>query len=176
MAVFYHVDVRGEIQQGETITTMPVTSSKYPEGAKEVNRMFPLGISYFGATIMLHMDPDCLDVAIEQILEMIRRQFRGKCDVDFPSRMSSLFACGDLQSARSFQKRFQRPDGRIWEVECNDFFRGDMSFICHDVASNRNLAVHYWQGRQRSDEPFWEYLLRPPVKVVREIIDEGVQS
>ena len=171
MAVYYHVDVRDEIQPGEMLTAMPVTSSKYPEDAEELNRMFPQGVSYFGATIMLHMEHGCLDGVIEQILETIRRQFRDKCGVDYPSRMSSLFACGDLQSAHDFRDRFQRPHGRIWEVECSDVFRGDMNFVGHEMSKNHDLAVHYWQGQQRSDEPFWEYLLRPPVKVIREITD-----
>ena len=176
MAVFYHVDVRGEIQPGETLSAMPVTSSKLPAEAAKLNAMFPEGVSFFGATIMLHMDIACKDAIVEQILETIRRQFREKCNVDYPSRMSSLFACADIQSAQAFKNNFQREHGTIWEVECEDFFKGDMNYVCHDVVNDNNLAVYYWQGRQRGPEPFWEYLLRPPVKVLRQvIIDETTE-
>jgi hypothetical protein len=169
MAIFYHVDVRDEIQPGETLTAMPVTSSKYPEDASELNSLFPQGVSFFGASVMLHMDPNSPDATIEQILETIRRKFIEKCEVDYPSRMSSVFACDDLDSARQFRIDFQRQHGRIWEVECDDFFKGDMNFVCHDMLNNHDLAVHYWQGLQKGERPFWEYLLRPPVTVVREI-------
>jgi len=171
MAIFFHVDVRGEIKAGDMLTTMPVKSSSYPEDAVELNRMFPQGLSYFGATIMLHMGHEGSDTVIEQILETIRREFRQKCGVDYPSRMTSLFACRDLQSTRQFRDRFQRKDGRIWEVECDDYFKGDMDFVCHELTEDHNLAVYYWQSRQKSVKPFWEYLLRPPVKVIREISD-----
>lgn len=58
MAIFIHLDVRGEIRPGETLTTIPVKSSTFTEDAVELYAWFPQGISFFGATVMLHMDPD----------------------------------------------------------------------------------------------------------------------
>lgn len=172
MAVFYHVDFRGEIREGEVLSTMPVTSSKFPEDAVELNEMFPEGITYFGATMLLHVDYDSIDATIEQILETIRRQFKAKCGVDYPSRMSSLFACADLTSAKHFRANYKRETARIWQVEAEDFFRGDMNYIGKELTDNHNLAVHYWQGKTKAESPFWEYLLRPSIKVLR-VVDEA---
>ena len=50
--------------------------------------------------MLLHVDYDSIDATIEQILETNRRQFKAKCGVDYPSRMSSLFACAGAAADR----------------------------------------------------------------------------
>lgn len=85
--------------------------------------------------------------------------------------MSSLFACADIESARDFKSRYQRENGTTWQVECNDVFKGDMNYVCQDMLSDDNLAVYYWQGREKGPQPFCEYLLRPPVKANRQVTE-----
>lgn len=171
MAFFYHVDFRGEIREGDVLSTMPVTPSQFPDDADELNRMFPDGLSFFGAT-MLHMEFESIDETIEQILESVRRKFSDKCRVKFPSRMSSLFACDNFEAAKIFRDNHNRGTARIWRVEAADFFRGDMNYIGKEMTEDHDLAVHYWQGRARTESPVWEFLLRPPIKVIC-LVDES---
>lgn len=168
MTRFYHVDFRGELKAGDLLTCLPVTSAKFPEDAAYLNEHFPEGLSYFGSSMVLHTDSDHPEARIEQILETIRRSFQEKCGVNYPSRLSCLFATDGFETARAFRTKWQRESGRIWIVECEDFFRGDMNLVCPSLIENHDLAVYYWQGRS-TDNPFWEYLLRLPVRVVEQV-------
>ena len=156
MPQFYHVDARGNLRPEMVLTGLPVTSAKFEGDARAINDLFPHGLSYFGATVMLHMDQDLADAQIEQILETIRRQFQEKCGVNYPSRMASLFACETFDAADRFRANFQRQAASVWLVECADFFRGDMNYVSHEMTRNHDLAVSYWQGKNTA-VPFWEY-------------------
>src|SRR4051812_44387971 len=121
MALLFHVDCRGQLQAGDVLTTLPVTSAKFPEDAAYLKAHFPEGLSYFGAALMLHTDPDHPEAIIEQILETIRRRFVEKCGVNYPSRLCSLFATDSLDAARAFRRSHQREPAKIWLVEATEF-------------------------------------------------------
>lgn len=165
MADFFHVDSRGELKAGDLIVTRPVTSKTHPDDAKELNAWFPSGLSYFGAARILHTNVNDPSAIIEQILETIRRTFKDTCGVDYPSRLSSLFALDTLDAALLFRSECQRRNATIWRVRCDEYFRGDMKWIGDNIVKDHNDAVYYWQ-RKPTIDPFWECVLKPPIQVM----------
>lgn len=179
MGLFFHVDFRGHLRAGDVLNTLPVTSSKFPEDAAYLNEHFPEGLSFFGAALMLHTDPDHPEALIEQILETVRRMFVEKCRVNYPSRLSSLFATDSLDAARAFRTGYQRENATIWIVEAAEVFKGDMNIATPDLLADHDLAVRYWQGRPKAGsttDAFWEYLLRLPVRVVQQVDPEPLPA
>lgn len=105
--------------------------------------------------------------------EMICEEVRQRHFPDRPSRLQSFFYCGTIEDAKRYRDGFERPDALIWEVECGEaVWKGDMRWMreCPQVEIQGNSAA-YWRG-DCSSEPLWEYLLRPPVRIVRHLESE----
>jgi len=93
---------------------------------------------------------------------------------DKPSRFQSIFACETADEARAFKERFGRPDSKIYEIEGDDFLRVDMSliFLGTQNVTGSFLAHKYWQG-ESGNNPFWEFIVKLPAQVIREVIKAG---
>jgi len=83
-----------------------------------------------------------------------------------PSRFSALFAWATFDEAVTFQQ--QHGVGTIYEVEADNFFQADMNllFLGGSAIGALLFAMKYWRG-ESSPTPRWEYLLIPPIRVVR---------
>src|SRR3989338_2071777 len=75
-----------------------------------------------------------------------------------------LFACGSLQDAANFRKKYDRKQCFVYKCEVlpgSVCFRADMRWL--DMASKsidemKKSAVLYWQ-QQMKPNPFWEFLV-----------------
>ena len=102
---------------------------------------------------------------LEEMFELVRLwKFN-----NLPSRFTSTFGCISLDDAKHFRDEYCRGAGNIYLVSVNDFFKGDMKwFYSPSIVGNIILAQKYWSGKA-TDNPFWEYLLSPPVTILSKI-------
>lgn len=102
---------------------------------------------------------------IELVSELVRRIYFP----DKPSRFTTLFAWGSRDEAVEFQQQYGT--GNIYEVEAEEFFRGDMNLLLlgGSCIGALQYATMYWKG-EGCCTPRWEYLLVPPIHVI-DIID-----
>ena len=100
---------------------------------------------------------------IELISELVRRLLFP----ERPSRLTALFAWESLDEAIRF--RNETGGGKIYHVEANEIFRGDMKLLLlgGSGVGAVQFARKYWRG-DSSPQPRWEYLLVPPVRVIAE--------
>jgi hypothetical protein len=87
-----------------------------------------------------------------------------------------LFATDSLEfllAGRASPFAQDLPGQAIYELEAADAFRCDMAWTwAHSgpVAEILHNACRYWAGEPKQDgEPYWEYLLTPPVRVLRRV-------
>ena len=73
------------------------------------------------------------------------------------------------------QARFRAegtPVGGIYELQAKAWFRADMAWTWlrpGSMAEMFEYAQQYWSGRPHPDGCTWEYLLSPPVRVLRRV-------
>lgn len=170
MAKFFTVDRWGTLSEGMELCTQRHTDINLPELQEHVDFLFSDGVSRHGDAYFLSNESKAsvTSPAIELLFEYVRRSyFPNK-----PSRFTSFFGVSSLPAAVEFNARFGARKGAIWEVEASDYFRGDMNLL----TSNATTLVHsyfahlYWKGEDGPIQPFWEVLLVPPVRVLRQII------
>ncbi|MGF0316035.1 hypothetical protein [Nocardia fluminea] len=116
------------------------------------------------------------DTSVELLWELLRLHEYP----DAPSRLQSVFAWKDLEDARQFAGSPQQ--GTIWQIETEQpGFRADMSLVraVRRTRDTLQLARMYWAQYDNYDRsglpsqcgpPVWEYLLTPPVRVVRAVV------
>ena len=63
----------------------------------------------------------------------------------------------------------QGPRGRIWKVKGDAMFHSDMNWFQEYCGNNTAAADAYW-SQKPSKKPLIEYLLKPPVTVLHEIL------
>jgi hypothetical protein len=166
---FYTVDRLGTLRENQTIELICYADIDPPELQSHVNEMFPNGVSFHGNNYFLNGKSlaGLASPNIEILFEYVRRAHYPKC----PSRFQSLFALETIEQAMAFRKKYGSTNSLIWEVESKISFRadmnllttGDISILCYSYFANL-----YWRGETR-ENPFWEYLLLPPVRVLRRI-------
>ena len=157
--LLYHVDSRGSLRQGMVVESLPVDSSR------ELQSLFPGGISHFGAGRLLSDQDD--DIArMEQLLDTVRRKHVEPKVGVLPSRIECLYAFGSLNDAIQFRS-LQQPPSNVWRVRGSGI-RVDMNWIDIRLLDVHNNAVRYWCGVP-SNAPTWEYLLRLPVTIVEPV-------
>jgi hypothetical protein len=109
-----------------------------------------------------------LSPLIELLIEYVRRSFYP----EKPSRFQSVFAFDNYEQAKDFKYRFSddKSKGSIWEVEANNILKADMNLLSlgNSLLEADYLAHLYWKG-ETIGNPYWEYLLVPPVKVIRKV-------
>lgn len=91
---------------------------------------------------------------------------------DKPSRFQSLHAFQKIEDATKFRKEYCESKGYIWEVKFDNAFKVDMNLLNLE-GSLLQLSYKinkYWSGLQGEiKKPFWEFLLKPPIKVLKNI-------
>ncbi len=170
MDIFYHLDRTGvSLQSGQLLQLIPITLEGRPEDEARFKIMFPEGVTHFGNDIIHDLlAPLALEREIE--VERVRRanySYR-------PSRYISVFGCKkpeDMESLRPtlFPPWLQGPRGRIWKVEGDATFHSDMNWFKEYCGNNTAAADAYW-SQKPSEKPLIEYLLKPPVTVLHEIL------
>lgn len=144
-----------------------------------LDELFPEGLSNHGITYftnhplivqdsntgqplrIVHYDP-----TIEILFELVRRT--NFCDK--PSRFQSMFAWDSIESANQFRNDYRCADAPIFKLQCETVFRADMRLLLLGGSYlGASLFAHkYWRG-EATQNPNWEYLLKPPVMVVEQV-------
>jgi len=170
---FFHVDRLMKLHEGEIITLTKYDDIKPEELQMHVNFLFPDGISCHGKKYIWSENKylnNCTMVNSSELIEYLFEYVRKSYYPQRPSRFKSIFAFDNFEEAKNFRNGYNNSIGNIWEVEANNFFKADMNLLrlgnsLLEADYNANL---YWKG-ETIENPVWEYLLVPPVKVIRKV-------
>lgn len=175
MPLFYTLDRLNMLNSGITINLIKYQDIVPAELQIHADKMFPNGVSSFGERYFLKnsSDPRLTEPAIELVFEYVRRANFPKN----PSRFQSVFGFESLSQALEFRDKFGGGQGTIWEAESKRYFKADMSLLTlgSSILMCSYFANKYWSGKPGSN-PFWEILLIPPVKVLRELYPEKAST
>jgi hypothetical protein len=184
-AEYFSVDRRGYYKPGGTLNLfkenpfgwtsfLPIDGLVTAEAlAAHLNELFPDGLSLHGWNYMTgHTDfltkhgttvnYANYETTLELLLEYVRR-------AEFPSshsRMQSYFAFGSLDAALAF-----RTNGSpVYRLDADVVLQLDQHWLRHgnQGVAGSYCARKYWSGAG-SDNPKWECLLMPPVRVLRQV-------
>jgi len=171
MRRYYHVDRNRTLKEGQIINLVKYNDVNPPELQDHVDFLFPEGVTSHGELYMLRGETPAKGVSpvIELLFEYVRRTHFPSC----PSRFQSVFAFENITQAENFKNKYGTSGSLIWEVESDVTFKTDMSLLTLQgsllvVSYN---AHRYWKGISSGNNPVWEYLLSPPVKVIRRIFN-----
>lgn len=178
MAKFYHLDRGNLLMEGQTIELVKYNdilsndNSQLTEKLQNhYNNLFPNGVTMHGDGYFAKSNNFTL---ISPSLELVFEYVRKANFLDKPSRAQSFFAVEPIHDIFRFADilNVDVHNLSVWEVECETYHRANMRLL--SVGSSNLVtsyyANEYWSGGTASDtEPFWEYLLVPPVKIVRRI-------
>lgn len=153
------------------------------------------GKTQFTSTIAfadLSFSLDGMAIGLQEYnLELVRRAFAPLS----PSRLSSFFALGSPADLSSWHHTdLLRPKGRLFEIDVAEAVKLDARCICKVIRFDWTAAVtmaqstedeklcdigfsadallnaglSYWEGVP-TGRPMWEYLVKPPVQIGREV-------
>lgn len=173
MAKFYHIDRVGRLNRGDKIELTCYNDVSPEFLQRHVDSLFPEGISSHGEIYFLRNEMQAKGVSpiIELVFEYVRRSNYSH----LPSRFQSFFAFGSPKDAINFSKKYGNSKGTLWEVECDDArsFKADMNILNlrDSLLALSYRASCYWKGLPDPSgvTPTWEFLLKPPVEIVRKI-------
>ncbi|PLR84671.1 hypothetical protein CVD25_01150 [Bacillus canaveralius] len=169
MRTFYHLDRRGAIQEGQTLSlrsysiNSPIRAIKDHAQSLFIDGVTPHGNMYINSRGI----PDNYS---EWFFEYVRR-----CNFnDRPSRFQSFFSFLSLEELQRFKQKLNINKGTIYVVECQNYFKADMNLLgMPDSPLTMSwLANTYWSGESIKEpkiEPLWECLLTGPVKIIKKI-------
>jgi hypothetical protein len=178
--VTYSVDRLGQLQAGMSLELIRYANVQPPVLQVDVDAWFPEGVTSHGERYLLRPAPAFMfEPNIELTCELIRRaEFP-----NLPSRFQSAFGCKSLAEAKLFLAEFGPAcrGAQIFEVETDvEPFRADMR--CLNIQGSILVAAYgarrYWRQDPNKMElfpgvlptaPFWELLLQPPVRVLRQV-------
>jgi len=169
--VFYHLDRTGNsLQSGQVLELIPLTLRGRPESEASLKERFPKGVTRFGIDI-IHERLESAALEREIKLEAVRLAHYPHR----PSRSVSVFGCKQLEDMDGVRGQFfpfghQGPRGRIWKIEGWSIFEANMNVFI-DYFSNMTAAAHAYWSQEESERPLIEYLLKPPVTVLEEILE-----
>jgi len=169
MSRFLTVDRNRTLKENQIITLVKYSDVKPPELQIHIDYLFPGGVSYHGESYMLSGKRLATGVSegIELLFEYVRKSYFSNC----PSRFQSFFGMENIDQAVSFRSKYGTADSVIWEVESDVAFKADMRLLTlqGSLLILSYNAHRYWGGISSGDNPVWEYLMVPPVKVIRKI-------
>jgi hypothetical protein len=170
MPKLYTVDRRRRLEAGRTLDLVRAENigAAHVDSVLlvHVDRLFPDGVTDHGESFLLQDRPVRANDVIDLLFEYVRRsEFP-----DRPSRYQSVFGSPNLEAAKAFREEFGRANDPIWEIEADRHFVGDMR---HLTLAGSALAIsyrahRYWLG-EPSNDPLWEALVVPPVRVLKEV-------
>lgn len=165
----YTVDRLRHLHLGKVLTLEEHLDIDPPELQVHLNDLFPSGVTQHGDAYFISSGqvPQIASPNIELIWEYVRRsRFSNR-----PSRFESVFACQSLSDAQNWRSLYGHPTDPIWLVETQQGFLADMNLLTQEnsVLVTSLLAHLYWKGETHSSvfTPFWEWLLVPPVRVIK---------
>ena len=172
MAIFYHVDRDSKFLKVDYVMNLKhLTIPENPEATARLKELYPEGMGIFGSGIISGKLPAGRILHREMTLEDARnRHFAER-----PSRFACVFACRSIDDAHRlrsglFQDGYDWKRARIWKVEATSWFSADLNSFAHwDDENPERSARAYWSG-EFSPDPFVECLLKPPVKILEEVI------
>lgn len=179
---FYTLDRGWSLTAGLPVLATPLAGFPQVSSAAraELMRWYPDGLTRHGAQYLFEANGGSVSISshVELTFEAVRR-------LDYPavpSRFQSLFACDDLETAQVFAREYQNGspgDANVWRVaHAGRRMRADMRLLTCGAQGIDvfTMAAAYWSGHQidrvRPDlgaQPFWEWLLVPPVRVVERV-------
>jgi len=165
MSIFYTVDGRGSLSSGLVMNLIKYDDIEPSELQEHADNLFPEGVSSFGERYFLRDNKlhENLNNQLELVFEYVRRSFYS----DAPSRFQSLFGFDSIESARAFNREYRKDKSSIWKIKAGKSFRADMKLLhSGSILVVSYLAHIYWSGKTIEDNPFWEFLLSPPIKVI----------
>lgn len=169
-----HLDRSGKLSEGDTLKLF---DDYGVDTFINIAKIYPLGISEHGHKYGFGTEPrDALLLCNSKAFEWLFESLRLSCYPDALSRLQSVFALGESDVSR-FIKEFGpiTDEAACFEVESLRVEKRDMSLLTGDIASAFLNAHKYWKGLC-SEKPFYEYLLLPPVKVMRKLSLESYQE
>ena len=169
MRCCFTVDRNRTLEEGRVINLVKYSDVRPPELQVHIDFLFPDGVTSHGESYMLRGRTPAKGVneVIELLFEYVRRsRFPSR-----PSRFQSVFAFENIDQAVDFRNEYGTPDSLIWEVESDVAFKADMRLLTLEgsLLTLSYNAHRYWKGISSGDNPLWEYLMVPPVKVIRRI-------
>jgi hypothetical protein len=191
LARFYHV-AKIQLEPNQIIKLIRInhTNENLPGIKNYINaefegRLTEHGIEYLTRRKITKIEPSTKKRIIddaEPIIEIIFEYVRRSNYENRPSRFQSIFAAKHLKDAKKFRDRYRKSIGDIWEIECETYFKADMNIITDPLYNTplvlSYLAHEYWLGHShpKYPNPSWEYLLTPPVKVLRRIREDELNQ
>ncbi len=169
MGYYFTVDRNRALKEGQIINLVKYSDVEPSELQVHVDSLFPDGVTNHGECYMLRGQTSAMGVneVIELLVEYVRRSHFPSC----PSRFQSIFAFQNIDQAMNFSKEYGISDSLIWKVESDVAFKADM----HLLTLQGSLLVlsynahRYWKGLSSGNNPVWEYLMVPPVRVIHRI-------
>lgn len=176
MAKFYHIDrtnfLGTLLDNGKEYINLTIynditcTNANLPL-QEIVSEMFPEGVSYHGNAYFLNKPYlPVTSAEIELTFELVRRyKYSNKL-----SRFQSFFATDKNMLVQMLHRlQSELATVNIYEVEAEIYSKHDMNLLIKsDNLVSVALANLYWEGKSIG-EPLYEYLLKPPVKILRKV-------
>jgi hypothetical protein len=141
-----------------------------------MNFLFPEGVSAHVLNYIfseVYNISECSIIKRSQMIEFIFEYVRKSYYPQRPSRFISFFAFDSIELAKNFRSEICNSQGNICEIESEESFGADMNLLRLEklLLKADHLAHLYWKG-ETIGNPYWEYLLVPPVKVIRKVDDQ----
>jgi|GEM_PF-2716227 len=161
-----HLDRASRLHEGDTldlfndygIDTFTNIAKTYPSGISEHGHTYGFGIELQTTSEL------CNNKTYEWLFEGIRLS-------RYPaalSRLQAFFAVSESDVSRIVGQFGFTSSTACFEVVSSHVEKRDMALLTGDIASAFINANKYWQGLC-SEQPLYEYLMKPPVKVVRKL-------
>ena len=185
--IFYHIDRNHSLHEGQIVNLVNPHTTDDDNVNKMSHDLFPDGLSFNGCNYIRNLNnPDqngfvskethslLITWLIETNFEFVRRiKFSNSI-----SRFQAFFALENIEDANCWPK-FNLQNSLIWEVsaESNEYEKLDSSLLIgglfyptfsYYASREYKFAVDYWSARS-SDNPRYEILIKPPIKVLRQI-------
>jgi hypothetical protein len=177
----YHMDIAGTLRPGLVLDRRRLADGPLHPWQVELRGLVPGALSRHGEIRLLApiggLEAEAMQwVVVELCFELVRRERFPMA----PSRLSVVFAADSLEfllGARARPALEGFPGGVIYEIQGRNPFRADQAWTwswTHGrtgaVAQIIANAQRYWTGEPADvREPYWEYLLTPPVQVLRRV-------
>ena len=170
----YHIDRAGTLEEGQTIYLLDYCLLEQEidpllkEMVLHIKRMFPDGITNHGHYYIFdHLSDN--DKIVSTLDEIIFEVVRKSKYPDKLSRFQSFFAFNKDGLASPKPSGWIEDGANVYEVTADRCERRDMS-LTH---GNSSISISYYANRywtnQISENPLFEYLLKPPVRILRKI-------
>lgn len=175
MRNFYTVDRLQTLRSAQVLELTRFQDLQPPELQTHVDEMFPTGVSQHGDQYFLKNSSraNIASPAVELLFEYVRRSHFP----DKPSRFQSWFGVESLDDAKAFRARFGAGTGTIWRVASKEFLRANMNLLTSQQTTLAYswFAHAYWRGESGPMNPFWEFLLVPPVQVLGAVVEPALE-